>query len=332
MATLYERYEQTMQKILEQKLPGTYSKQRPSQSNRILLGLGISNLILGAVMFLTYFNLTCTTIPYNTIDIEGGALPSSQLITKSLYIPAGISYLYIELEGVYQNYLSYTKSISYGQLEGKADGASLSNTKPFDYAYYTNGNYKVYYPAGAIPATLFQDELSLMSQETGQALEIRTDGIARNSEINQIGITQYLPQEIAIPKNWTPKTGLGSYALNQPENSLANELYSKAQDSSIATQQGLDSTILPIIDERFVNWINLSAFSSFKKLWGILDVEQAGNYDLSILSNYKFANKKSIKISEKSILGIPNYFAVFLMVLVGVSCIVSSIFLNTCGY
>lgn len=284
--TLSDYYENTRQTIFEQRLQGTYTKSRPSQSYKIILALGIANLLFGAYTLFIYLNLNVITTMYST-DIQ-----------NTVFIPKGRSYIYIGLEGVYQNYLSYTKSISYKQLNGEAQFSGLSSTKPFDYL-----ENKPFYPAGAIAATYFQDQIILDN------LEIQTEGIARNSEINYIGMTEYNADQIAIPENWTVNTNKGTYPLNTAEGSS-----------------------LPILNERFVNWINLSAFPNFKKLWGIVDVEESGNYNLSILSTYELASKKEVVISEKSMLGIPNYFAVASMFIIGILSIVGAIYLKNRGY
>lgn len=286
LMTLREAYDRTFQQISEQKLPGLYMKQRPALSYKTLLALGIFNLFLGAYSLFVYTSLSVSSIPYSN-DVQ-----------TTIFLPKGTSHIYIGLEGVYQNYLSYTKSINYNQLEGKTQNINLSNTKPFDFL-----DNLPYYPAGAIAATYFQDQIAI------DGLEIQTENLVRNRELDLIGITGYSADEIAIPENWTPETNENTIPLNTVEGSE-----------------------LPILNERFVNWINLSAFPYFKKFWGIVDVETAGEYNLTVDSTYEFASKKEIYIAEKSILGLPNYRAVVTMFTIGILSVLGSIYLNRRGY
>lgn len=284
--SLIDFYERTQNSVLSQNLNGTYVKRRPSKYNKIILSLGIINLALAISSFITFFNIKTTNITYAS-DTQ-----------STIYIPKGINYLYIDIDGIYQNYLSYNKSINYSQLKGKTGNLNLSNTSPFD---YNEG--LVYYPAGAIAATYFQDSITI------DGLEIETDNIARNTDTDLIGFTSYLPDEISIPENWTAETNQGTTPLNTFEGSG-----------------------LPILNERFVNWITTASFSNFKKLWGIIDNPEAGEYTMTVISDYDLANKKSIFISEKSILGIPNYYAVMMFVSVGLISIGSAIYLGAYGY
>lgn len=284
--TLRDVYERTSKQITEQKLPGLFTHSRPSSRFRVLLVLGILNIIFGIYAFFTYMNVSVSSIVYSD-DVQ-----------STIFLPKGTSYIYISLDGVYQNYLSYTKSINYSQLSGKTENLSLSNTKPFDFL-----DDLPYYPAGAIPATYFQDQITI------DGLEIQTENLVRNSELNLIGTTEYLPDQIAIPENWTTETNKGTVPLNTNEDSG-----------------------LPILNERFINWVNLSTFPYFKKLWGIVDVEQEGNYNLSVISTYPFASKKEIYIAEKSLLGLPNYRAVVTIMAIGVIAILGSVYLNRMGY
>lgn len=284
--SLFDFYERTQNSVLSQNLNGTYIKRRPSKYNKIVLSLGIINLALAISSFITFFNIKTTNITYSSDTLN------------TIYIPKGTNYLYIDIDGIYQNYLSYNKSISYSQLKGKTENLNLSNTSPFD---YNDG--LVYYPAGSIAATYFQDDIKI------DGLEIETDDIARKPDTDLIGITSYLPDQISIPENWTGSTNQGTTPLNTFEGSG-----------------------LPILNERFLNWITTSSFSRFKKLWGKIDNPEAGEYTMTILSDYELANKKSVFITEKSILGIPNYYAVMVFGLVAVVGVCSSLYLSSYGY
>lgn len=284
--TLNDAYNRMQESIFSQNLDGVYIKRRPSKCNKKIMALAIINLALAFSSLYCYYNTKTTNIPY---------IDNTQ---STVFLPKGTSYIYISLEGIYQNYLSYTKSINYSQLKGKTNDLNLSSTEPF--SYYKG---KPYYPAGAIAATYFQDNIFIDN------LEIDTDDISRGVDQNLIGFTEYTPDQIQIPMNWTNKTNIGTTPLNTFEDSG-----------------------LPILNERFVNWISLSPFSNFKKLWGKVSVEESGNYNLFIDSNYELATKKSIFISEKSILGIPNYYAILGIMAIVVVCVLNILYLNKYGY
>ena len=284
--TLRESYHRIFEQISEQRLPGIYTKNRPYSCYKTVLALGICNIFLGVYILIVYLNLIVNSVPYSS-DVQ-----------NTIFLPQGTSYIYIALDGVYQNYLSYTKSINYNQLEGKTRNLNLSNTKPFDFS-----DNLPYYPAGAIAATYFQDEINI------DDLDIQTEDLVRSRELSIIGTTGYSADDIAIPENWTSKTNQDTVPLNTVEDSG-----------------------LPILNERFINWINLSAFPYFKKLWGIVNVENAGEYNLSVISTYEFASSKEVYITEKSILGLPNYRAVVTMLTIGVLGICGAFYLKNRGY
>ncbi|KAM0680948.1 Cell cycle control protein 50A [Glugoides intestinalis] len=279
-------YNRLQDNILNENMSGTYIKARPSTCSKVILALGIMNLALCFSSLYTYYNTSVISIPYKE-DIQ-----------SMVFLPKGTNYIYIDIEGVYQNHLSYIKSINYSQLRGKIENLNLKSTTPFDY-----NNDLPYYPAGAIAATYFQDQINI------DGLDIQKDSIIKNADKNMIGTTAYLPDTISIPINWENSTNQGTEPLNTFENSG-----------------------LPILNEQFVSWIMLSPFSNFKKLWGRLNVPEAGEYNITVLSNYNIAKKKSILITEKSSLGIPNYYATVGFFAVAVLSILSSVYLKTAGY
>ncbi|ELA41479.1 uncharacterized protein VICG_01463 [Vittaforma corneae ATCC 50505] len=283
---LSDFYSRMQEGVFSQNLEGTYVKRRPSRCSGVILAFAIVNLALALSSAYTYFNTKTTNIQYNS-DIQ-----------STVFLPKGTSYIYISVDGIYQNYLSYTKSINFRQLKGKTTGLNLSAASPFDY----NGD-KPYYPAGAIAATYFQDIVTIDN------LEIESDNISRGADMDLIGFTSYLPDQISMPINWTSYTNLNTTPLNT------------------FTGSGL-----PILNERFVNWITLSPFSSFKKLWGRVNVKQSGEYNLTIMSSYGIATKKSLFICEKSILGIPNHYASLSFLIAGILSILAAIYLSKYGY
>lgn len=282
--TLADDYTEVRNSILAQRIEGTYVKRRPSQSFRTLLALGLFNMALGLTAIFTYLNAPTTLLTY------------SENLQTSVFLPKGTNYLYIEIGGLYQNYLSYTKSINYDQLKGETLGLNLADTKPFDY----NGDIP-YYPAGAIASTFFQDRISL------DGLEIETDDISWMTGV--IGTTSYIPEEISIPENWTEATNEGTAPLNT------------ASDSG-----------LPILNERFVNWISLAFLPDFKKLWGRVEVPESGRYNLTVESIHDLSESKGILISRKSTMGIPNYLGSICIIAMGGLSILCAYYLRSYGY
>lgn len=241
-----------------------------------------------------------------TICLIGGLLSlltfiniNSQLITYSantrrqIYLPKGKQFMYIQIDNLYQNNLLYSKSINYDQLKGQTKDLNLKDCAPYD---YKDG--KPYYPAGSIANTYFQDVIAL------KGLDIQTDDIAWTKEIQVIGETGYRPRQINIPENWTPQTNKDSVPLNTT----------------------VDSG-LPILNERFVNWIYLSMFSNFRKLWGIINVETSGYYQLDIESIFDFCGK-GLYFSESSWLGLKNYAVSYGLLLIGGLAILTSFLLK----
>ena len=201
--------------------------------------------------------------------------------------------MYIQINGLHQNNLKYSKSIDYNQLKGKTSNLNLFDSSPYDYS----GN-KPFYPAGAIANTYFQDLIRI------KGVAINSENIAWQKEIETIGITLYKQGEIVISESWTPSTNEGTIPLNTKTNSG-----------------------LPILNERFVNWIYLSKYTNFRKLWGIIEAKEAGFHTLEIESIYDWS-KKGIYFTEKSWLGFKNYGLVFGMIGVGLLIIISSFILK----
>lgn len=283
---LSEYYDRMQEGIFTENLSGTYIKRRPSRCSNAILALGIVNFALFLSSIYTYLSVMTTNIPY------------SANTRNSVFLPKGINYMYIDLTGVYQNYMNYAKSISHRQLQGQTTNLNLSTTEPFDY----NGD-KPYYPAGAIAATYFQDKIDI------DGLDIETEDISRGVNRDHIGMTSYQPDEISIPENWTARTNEDT----EPLNTFAG-------------------SGLPILNERFINWMQQAPFSSFKKLWGKINVERAGYYNVTIESTYDIARRKRVLFTERSILGIPNYYASACFFGVGVLSVLTYMYLGKYGY
>lgn len=278
---IYERFKN---QVLRQQIGGTYRKEDRRRECRTLFWMGLLNIALGAMYLASFLSLPTLSIPY------------ASNTRQQIFLTKGRHNMYIEIDQLFQNNLTYTKSISYDQLKGETDDLSLSDMKPYD---YVDG--RPYYPAGLVANTYFQDLIRIRNAD------IRTTGIAWDSEKKVIGRTGYAAGDIAIPEAWTPSTNRGSVPLNTTP-----------------------ASGLPILDERFVNWIYLSTFAHFRKLWGVVNVPRDGSYELDIESIFDFSGKK-LYFTKGSWLGTKNYLFVGGLVLIGLSCILGSTLLKRIG-
>ncbi|KAI5152290.1 hypothetical protein ENBRE01_2715, partial [Enteropsectra breve] len=106
--------------IFRQEISGTYRKRRASDTCSFLIAIGIASIIGGAISLATYLTTDTVTIPYDE--------SSDKVVT----FKEGTYYMYVELDGFYQNYATYSKSINYPQLKGKTENLNLKETYPFD--------------------------------------------------------------------------------------------------------------------------------------------------------------------------------------------------------
>lgn len=273
---LYNRFKD---QVLRQEIEGVYKEDRVYDARRVLVAVGLLNVALGLIALGVFAGINTQSIWYDTDRRE------------RVFLKRGTHLLYIDIEQLFQNNLTYSKSISYDQLEGKTRDFSLKDCAPYD---YVDG--KPYYPAGIVANTYFQDVIRL------KGLRISTEGIAWKREMGVIGKTGYRASDIAIPRDWTPSTNEGGVPLNTTKGSG-----------------------LPVLDERFVNWIYLSTFPRFRKLWGTVSVQEAGSYSLEIESIFDFS-KKSLYLTEGSWLGMKNYYLSQGLILSGALSVLAAFF------
>lgn len=273
-------YNQFKNQILRQELQGTFKSNSIDKTHVYLIVIGLVNIILGVVSFLSFYNTATAKINYSSDTI------------RKVYFKKGIYNMYIEIHGFYQNTLQYTKSINYDQLAGKTMDINLKDCKPYDYL-----NNKPYYPAGMISNTYFQDIIKI------EGVKINSTDISWENQRKHIKITNYDKPEIVRLNNWTSKTNEGQVPLNTTPGSG-----------------------LPILDERYVNWIDISAFPRFRKLWGRVDINESGNYIIEINSKSDFS-KKGIFFSEKNWLGIKNHCISIGLLVIGIISLCFGLFL-----
>lgn len=86
---------------------------------------------------------------------------------------------------------------------------------------------------------------------------------------------------------------------------------------------------MDITDERFINWMRISPFSKFKKLYGRIEVTlEKGSYSVSIINNSdisKFKGRKSLIFEQQTLIGDSNIFLAILYIVVGFVSIMFSI-------
>lgn len=126
---------------------------------------------------------------------------------------------------------------------------------------------KPIYPAGLLPNTFPQDEFEI------EGLEIQVDSIAWRSERDNVNQSAYSRDEVVPPPLWQDYAEVPNLGQNQ----------------------------------RFVNWIYIAPFSSFRKLWGIVDVDREGTYTLNIVSRFPYGRKYATFV-KSSFIGPRNYF------------------------
>lgn len=232
------------------------------------------------LLILSVINLGIgVSVLLNSINTHTTPIMYNDNVDELVYFKKGAYHIYLDIKGLYQNYQGYTKSISYPQLAGNIS-KNLKDTSPYD---WKNG--MPYYPAGAIAYTYFKDIISISN------LNISVDDISLGSGRNLIGPNPYSPGSFLVPETWNEYADSNTTSLNDSQ--------------------------YPILNERFVNWINLSFTSNFKKLWGRLNVEEEGVYNLNIESEYKFGNSKAILFVEKSSIGMFSYYCAYCLLFIG---------------
>lgn len=202
---------------------------------------------------------------------------------RTVYIPSPKKkyFFYIEID-YNQNNLKYIKSINYDQLKGKTTDLNLE-----DLGEYGTRFGKPIYPAGQLPDSYFQDIITFKNTT------VKTNGIVASTDLDRIGITSYDDEMIELPWNWSVNTNKNSIPLNFHGNVSG----------------------LPILDQRFLNWIQPSLFYPTKKLWGIIENPPA-ELSVNVVSTSKY-NKKLI-FTNGSWLGFKNYMVPVIFFAIGI--------------
>ena len=242
-------------------------------------------------LFLISFITLCigliTFIFYLNINIAEFEYLDS--VTGKIFLYKGKNYMYIEIDFNQAN-LKYIRSINYKQLKGETTDLNLDDTAPFD-----KRDNKPFYPAGELPASYFQDRIDV------EGLDIEQENIIFEEDLKRIGITGYKAGEIEIPEYWSEDTNKGSIPLNT-EN----------------VEKGL-----PILNERFINWIQLTLFYPTKKLWGIVNVPETKNYNVTIESKSDY--DKKLIFTDNSWFGFKNLYLPITFFFISLICLLLGI-------
>ncbi|KAG0440969.1 Cell division control protein 50 [Dictyocoela muelleri] len=149
-------------------------------------------------------------------------------------------------------------------------------------------NGKIIYPCGLIPNSFLQDNFFLY--QNNKSVIIFTKNINLDSQKNKIKKPGYSGNEIVKPPLWKKiKTNLKG-------------------------------------DEKFTNWINVSAFTPFRKLYGRINGLKKGNYTLEIENTFKFG-KKFVHIAESSFIGNKNYVLSTFMIINGFLAFITALYI-----
>jgi hypothetical protein len=211
-------------------------------------------------------------------------------------------FMYYRLTNFYQNNRMYSRSISYPQLKGDAlpfdalDKDCSPLTGPAG-ERDAKGNNAVYYPAGLVANSIFNDTISGMRDATGKYFSFPPKDISWRSDNVLVQPSKYTVDQVRAPPYWR----------NRADVDPATGKYKAMPDLGL--------------DERFLNWIRLAGLPTFRKLHGKCpQTIPPGEYTIDIIDNYdvrKFKGTKSVIVSEATFLGGRSSFMGIAYVTVG---------------
>ncbi len=267
--------------IFNQDVSGKYRKTNKRTLAIHTFILCLLPLSVSLYSLFIYLGMTTTQINYTS----SGGDDNSKIINITVpVVPGKQMFLYIGTKFNQAN-LKYSKSINYDQLKGKTVNLDLNENSDFEFG--KNG--LPYYPAGSLAATFFQDIILVDNKP------LLSSGITYEDERKIIGYTGYREGEINIPRGWSRNTGANTTPLNFPPNSRTN---------------------LPILNERFINWINIGSFPGYHKLWGKFRTNKS-EINLKVTPKSKYIDDSYILITDSSYLGIRNFGFTITLFIIG---------------
>lgn len=203
-------------------------------------------------------------------------------------------YVYYRLENFYQNHRRYVSSRSYVQLQGLATGAK-SECDPIE---YVGGNRSLpITPCGLTAWSNFNDTYELESVRNGSVvatIDVSDEGIAWKADMDR------------------------AFGDVEPENFNTEEMMQYRGGAPIRTQYINQ-------DERFLNWMRLSTFPTFRKLWGRIETDIAAGTEIRVnvtncYNSYRINGKKYVSLSTASWIGGDKMFLPITFIAVGSVC------------
>lgn len=214
-------------------------------------------------------------------------------------------YLYYHLTNFYQNHRKYVESYDLGQLSGNDVGLNdlASKCKPLR----GNDQGKIYYPAGLIANSFFNDTflspvlLNAQSLDNYEVYNMSSIGISWSLDRNhKYKNSTYDLDQIVPPPNWSKLFPNGYTRENFPDLSKWEHLQ---------------------------NWMRTAGLPNFYKLYSKNehDTMSSGVYQIDIALNYPtsgFGGKKLLVITTNLIFGGRNLLLGVIYIIVAVICLV----------